>query len=150
MSDNALLSPLLTRFDARAKRPDNPTEPAGDDGEQVARGETYATVKGQRVAHSIEFIPRDADPFVIPYAYLPLLWPRRPNILLIEYPILFTVRLRGKEPDAVKRLIRDQRIVWIRECSEAEAAALDVAITSIDILRIYPSREAGIDPHGKS
>ena len=83
-----------------------------------------------------------------PYGYLPLLWPKRPDILLIEYPTLFTVRLQGKQPDIIKRLVRDQRITCIRECSEAEAAALPVAITRIDILRVYPSRETGVDPHG--
>jgi len=121
-------------------------DPPGDD-EDIAPGEAYATVRGQRIAGSIEFIPRDGDPFVVPYAYLPLLWPRRPDTLLIEYPMLFTVRLRCGPLDPFKRLIRDQRIVWIRECSQAEAAALPVAVTRIDILRVYPSREAGIDPH---
>ena len=148
MSDSNVLSPFLTRFDAKAKRPDVPPEPIGDDDEVIAPGDAYAAVTGQRIALAIEFIPRDGDAFVIHYADILVLWIRQPDTLLIEYRNLFTVGLRVKGFDSFKRLLRDQRITRITECSEAEAAGLEVAITRIDILRIYPSREAGIDPNG--
>jgi hypothetical protein len=148
MADSGRASPFLLRADARAKALE---PPGGDDtDEAVASGDAYATITGQRVASAIEFIPRHDDSFVIPYGYLPLLWPKRSNALLIEYPTLFTVALQGKGTDWLKRLIRDQRVMWIRECSEAEAALLPVAITRIAILRAYPSRDAGIDPAGSA
>lgn len=141
MGDSALLSHSLAHRDATPK-----AVGLGDDEADVliAPGDTYATVTGQRTASSIEFIPRDEDAFVIPYGYLPLLWMKRPATLLVEYPTLFTVRLRAKRVDWLKRLIRDQRLLWIRECSAAEAEALSFAVTAIEILYSYPSRETGI------
>ena len=114
-----------------------------EDDELVAPGNCYATITGQRTAHAIEFIPSDTDPFIVPYAYLPLLWPKRPDILLIEYPSLFTVLVQSSPPDILKRLIRDRRILWIRESTPAEAASLPVAVARIRILRTFPSRDAG-------
>ena len=115
----------------------------GDDDELVAEGGSYATVLGQRAAHAIEFIPQDDDSFIVPYGYLPLLWPKRPDILLVEFPTLFSVALRCKQLDTITRLIRDQRILWIRACDERTAARLPVAVTRIEIVPIFPSREAG-------
>ncbi len=144
MDDTDLLSPVRVR---REPKPPMPDGDSGDDGsdELVADGDTYASVKGQRVASAIEFLPLDDDSFIVPYGYLPLLWPKRPDTLLIEYPTLFTVRLQGKQLDVLKRRIRDQRVVWIRACDEMTAARLPVAVTRIEILRAYPSREAGTD-----
>ncbi len=143
MHGSSVLTRPDRRLDARARGPAGELDGDEDPDERVAPGDTYATVLGQRVAGSIEFIPRHDDPFIVPYGYLPLLWPMRPECLLIEYPTLFTVRLRLKGLDVLTRRIRDQRVTWIRECSQAEAAALPVAVTRIEILRTYPSREAG-------
>jgi hypothetical protein len=141
MDDTDLLTAVRVRRELRPKLPE------GDDGadELVGEGDAYACVKGQRVASAIEFIPRDGDPFIIPYGYLPLLWPKRPDTLLVEYPTLFTVQLQGKHLDVLKQRIRDQRVIWIRACDEVTAARLPVAVTRIEILRAYPSREAGSD-----
>lgn len=133
MDDSRLLSRLAQ------PKPENGQE----DDELIAPGNCYATISGQRTAHAIEFIPGDADPVIVPYAYLPLLWPKRPDILLIEYPTLFTVLVQSSPPDILKRLIRDRRILWIRESTPAEAATLPVCVARIRILRTFPSRDAG-------
>lgn len=141
MPDSDLRPAFLARLDAKPRRAEDPPHDADD--ELVAQGDAYAAVRGQRTALSIEFIPRDGDGFILYYADIAAFWIRRPDTILIEYRHLFTVRLRLQGFDLLKRLIRDQRITWIRECSPAEAKALPAAVTRIDILRHYPSREAG-------
>lgn len=117
--------------------------PPPDTDELVAPGDIYATVSGPRLAMAIEFIAMDKQSFTVPYSYLPLLWWRPPGWLTIEYPGLFSVRMQGKELGELQRRIKDQRITWIREFSEHQAMGLSSAVTSIEILRAYPSREVG-------
>jgi hypothetical protein len=72
----------------------------GDEGEElVAPGDIYATIKGPRLSLAIEFIDKDRRSFTVPYSYLPLLWWQPPGSLIIEYPGLFSVSLKGKELD---------------------------------------------------
>jgi hypothetical protein len=145
--------PFTSRFDDKPKRggghppgPPDDDEPAAEAEEQVAPGDIYATAVGQRLAVSLEFIGRDGTSFSVPYSYLPLLWWQPPGTLTIEYPNLFSVALRGKELDELHRRIKDQRITWVREFDEHQATALSSAVTRIEILRVYPSRDAGVDP----
>ena len=51
--------------------------------------------------------------------------------------------LLGKELDELHRRIKDQRITWIREFDDHQAVALSSVVTRIEILRAYPSHEAG-------
>lgn len=116
----------------------------GEEGDElIAPGDIYATIKGPRLSLAIEFIDKDRRSFTVPYSYLPLLWWQPPGSLTIEYPGLFSVSLKGKELDELHRRIKDQRITWIREFDEHQAASLASAVTSIEILRAYPSNEAG-------
>jgi hypothetical protein len=141
MHDNGNeLVPFAVRVAGGDKLPDD--GPA-DAGELAAPGNVYATVTGPRLALSIEFARRDGSSFCVPYACLPLLWWRPPGRLIVEYPGLFSVLLRGKELDELRRLIKDQRVTRIREFDEHDAAALASVVTRIDILRAFPSREAG-------
>ena len=117
-------------------------EPAADGGELVAPGDIYATVTGQRLAIAIEFIGKDKRSVTVPYSYLPLLWWHPPGLLTIEYPGLFSVLLHGKELDELHRLVKDHRLTWVREFDEHRACALSSAVTRLEILRAYPSREA--------
>lgn len=119
--------------------------PAADDGELVAPGDIYATARGQRLALSLEFIHKDGASFSMPYALLPLLWWHPPGTLIIEYMGLFSVMLQGRELDELHRRIKDHRITWVREFDEHQAVALSSAVTRIEILRSYPSRDAGGD-----
>jgi hypothetical protein len=116
-------------------------DPIDDNAELVAPGDIYATAGGQRVAVALRFIRTNLRSFSVPYAYLPLLWWQPPGSLLIEYPGLFTVSLRGKELDELHRRIADHRVTWIREFDPAQAAAMATAVTRIDILHAYPSRD---------
>jgi hypothetical protein len=122
-------------------------EPPGDSsanaGELAAPGNVYATVTGQRQAIAIEFIRKDSSSFTVPYACLPLLWWQPPGSLIIEYPGLFSVLLAGKELDELHRLVKDHRVTRIREFDEHQAASLASVVTRLDIIRAYPSREAG-------
>lgn len=109
--------------------------------EAVALGNAYATVQGQHTAHALEFRRRDGSRFAMPYAYHPILWAHPPDTILIEYPGFFTVALTCQGHDELFKRLSDQRVTWLRECDETMAAGLPVAITRIDILPSYPSRE---------
>jgi hypothetical protein len=109
---------------------------------EVAAGNAFATLRGQRKAITLEFMPRQGLGFVLYYANLPHVWIKRPDILLLEYPSLFTVGIRCKGLDTLKDHISQQRLIWIRECSDAEAASLPTAATVIEIHHLYPSRDA--------
>jgi len=124
----------------RAAEPE-PYEPL----EEVALGDAYATAKGQRTAESLEFRCKDDFGFAIPYGYRPLLWRHSPDSILIEYPGFFTVALTCKGHDELFKRLVDQRVTWINECDDTLAAGLPVAVTRIEILRSYPSREVGKD-----
>ena len=81
----------------------------------------------------------------MPYAYHPIIWGESPTLVLIEYPRFFTVILAGKNLGQLEAQLCERRVTWIRQCGEAEAAALPVAVTRIQRLNCYPSRE----PDGK-
>jgi len=111
--------------------------------ELVAPGAIYATAGGQRQAVNLEFIHKSGESFCVPYSHLPLLWWQPPNSLVIEYPNLFSVRLAGKELNELYRRIKDHRITWLREFDEHQAGGLASAVTHLEILRCYPSRDVG-------
>jgi hypothetical protein len=121
--------------------PDNNS--ADDDDELVAPGNIYAATSGPRLSLAIEFIGKSGRSFTVPYSYLPLLWWQPHASLIIEYPHLFSVLLEGRELDELHRRIKDQRITWVREFDEQQAVALSSAVTRIEILRTYPSRDIG-------
>jgi hypothetical protein len=108
----------------------------------IAPGDLYGTVKG-RTADSLEFIRRDGRAFVIPYSYGPLLWWDGPKQLIVEYPTMFSVLLASVVLAPVYRLIRDKRMVWIREVDESAAALLPRAVTLMEIIQVFPSRSVG-------
>ena len=113
--------------------------------ETVALGNAFATVKGQRTAEALEFRRKDGSSFVMPYGYRPILWGHPPDALLIEYPGFFTVALTCKGLSELFKRIGEQRVTWVRECDGLLAADLPVAVTRIEILRSYPSREVGTE-----
>jgi hypothetical protein len=125
-----------------------PPDGGDETDELVAPGKIYATTNGPRLALAIEFIGKDGRSFTVPYSYLPLLWWKPNDSIIIEYPGLFSVLLKGKELDELHRRVKDQRITWIREFDEREAEALSSAVTRIEILRVFPSREAGTNGDG--
>ena len=114
-----------------------------DADELIAPGDIYGSVTGQRHAVAIRFIWKDGRTVSIPYGYLPLIWGKSPEEFVIEYPNLFSVLLRGKELADLQRRVEDRRIIWVREFDEHQAAGLASAVTGIEIIRSYPSREAG-------
>jgi hypothetical protein len=136
--------PFTSRIDAEKNDgPPNGGPPPADTDELVAPGKIYAATNGPRLSLAIEFISKDGRSFTVPYSYLPLLWWQPHDSLIIEYPGMFSVLLKGKELDELHRRIKDQRITWIREFDEHRAVALSSAVTRIEILRAYPSHEAG-------
>ena len=141
MDDNGDDVPFTVRLGG-----DKTADPPGDSqpecDELVAPGDIYASTHGPRLALAIEFIARDGRSFAVPYSYLPILWWHPPALLTIEYPGLFSVLLHGKELAELHRRIKDHRITWLREFSEHQADALASAVTRIEILKAYPSREA--------
>lgn len=113
--------------------------------EAVALGNVYATAKGQRNAEAIEFRRKDGTSFSMPYAYRPIVWGHPPASILIEYPGFFTVALTVVGHGELLKRLGAQQVTWIRECDETLAASLPVAVTRIEILRAYPSREVGTE-----
>lgn len=143
MDDSDLLAPFRARIEPRTTR----LPPAQDAGEEeasdeiIAPGQAYSSVRGPRRANALKFVRLDRISFAMPYALLPIVWPASPALLLLEYPHFFTVALRGKGLDAIEDRIIDHRLFRVRECRDDEAAALSVAVTGIDILASYPSRD---------
>ena len=121
-----------------------PPETKDDPGDGIA----YGCVKGQRTANLLRLIRRQGKPVTIPYAFLPIVWGDwLPHLVLIEWPGLFTARLAaGCDLGPLEARIADYRVTWIRECDAAEVAALPLAVTRIDLIRYYPSREVAGDP----
>lgn len=115
-------------------------------GNEPTAGDIYATVMGQRSASVLRFIRRSGKPFSMPYALLPIVWgDYLPGVVLMEYPGLFTVRLRGKGLEPLEEHLSERRVTWIRACDQAAATPLPLAVTGIDLLRTYPSREISQD-----
>ncbi len=109
--------------------------------DDIAPGDIYATAGGNRKAMSLRFIWKDQRRLSVPYGYLPLLWWKPPGVIIVEYPRLFSVQLEGKELEELYRRLADQRITWVREFDERQAAALASAVTRMDILRSFPSQQ---------
>lgn len=135
-------SDLLTRFSARLEDRRKPEpSPEGEADEIIVAGDIYATTAGPRAALVLEFIRQNGNAFALPYHGLSAYWWHPPALLLLEYGGMFTVALRGKRLAELYRRIKDQRVTWIRECSEPEADTLPLAVTAIEILQVFPSRE---------
>ena len=138
MDDSGELLPFASRLDGKPRLPPDAEEPPD---ELVAPGQAFATVTGQRTATALEFIRRDGRAFCVPYAYAPLLWWQPPGSLVIEYPGVFSVVLRGCNLAGLYRRVRDKRVTWI--CETGEIDATGTAVTSIEIVHAFPSRETG-------
>ena len=118
----------------------NGKEPPSDD-EQVGAGDAYAITRGTKAVASLRFLLADGKAFAMPYAYHPIIWVESPALLLLEYPRCFTVILAGKNPALLEDRLCERRVTWIRQCSDADAAGLPIAVTRIERLHRYPSRE---------
>ena len=114
MDDNGDKYPFTSRLDGGKPPAAGKGDSPGERGELVAPGDIYATAAGQRLALALEFIYKDGASFTVPYAFLPVLWRQPPDTLVIEYPGLFSVMLRGRELDELHRRIKDQRLTWVR------------------------------------
>lgn len=112
----------------------------GDD-EEFGPGDAYANIKGQRQSLDLRFHRHGRFSFAMPYGYMPIPWWDGPTLLLLEYPGIYTVALRGKNPVGLMPLLAERRLTWIRECDPAADATLPIAVFRIDILSFYPSRE---------
>ena len=133
--------PHILPFTARAGRGSGDgKEPPADD-EQVGAGNAYAVTRGTRGVASLRFLLAGGKAFAMPYAYHPIVWVESPDLLLIEYPRFFSVILAGKNPALLEDRLCERRVTWIRECSEADATGLPIAVTRIERLHRYPSRE---------
>jgi hypothetical protein len=112
--------------------------------EAVALGHAYATAKGQRQADTLQFRRKDKSSFAMPYGYRPIAWWYPTDTILVEYPGFFTVSLTGINLEELYHRISDQRVTWIRECEPSLATSLPIAVTRIEIIRAYPSRDEAI------
>jgi len=111
-----------------------------------AAGIVYGLIHGQREAGVLRLIRRSGKPFSLPYGLMPIVWGDwLPLMILIEYAGYGSVRLIGDALDPLETFLSDRRVSWIRACTEAEAAALPLAVTAIDFLHTYPSRDIGKD-----
>lgn len=108
--------------------------------DDVAKGDVWRSVRGQRQALNLVFVFREGEDFSMPYALLPSIWSGPGGSFLIEYPQL-TVWLRGRNLADLKQAVRRHQITQVREVDGLQAAALPGAITSIEIVDWFPSRE---------
>jgi hypothetical protein len=134
MSETDLLSRFTTRFDPPS-RPADGVDKAGEEGDQPAPGDAYRTVNGPRAAVALEYVWKDGASVSVPYGYLPLVW-WAGGAILVEYPNLFAVRLRGHNLSELKRRLRDHRLTRVREFDPLQAAALPEAVTQIELLAV--------------
>jgi hypothetical protein len=145
--DDSHVLPFTGREDGRRKRGGGSGGPPDDgdaDGVLIAKGNVYASVCGQREAVMLEFIRQDGHSFSVPYHRQPLIWWHPPDTIILEYPGIFSVLLRGKNLEELHGRINDRRVTWVRECDDSVAAALPMAVTRIEIIRAYPSHSEGI------
>ena len=141
MDDNEpRVIPFTARTGRGGKEPPDGSDPA-DAAELVADGDAYAVARGTRTPAALRFLLRNGKTFALPYAYHPVIWGESPGLVLLEYPKFFTVILAGRNLGLLEARLCDQRVTWIRECGEAQAALLPVAVTHIERLNRYPSRE---------
>ena len=126
--------------------------PAKQTEKNVGDGIAYGSVKGQRTANLLRLIRRQGKPVTMPYGFLPIVWGDwLPRLVLIEWPGFFTARLAaGCDLSPLEALIAEYKITWIREFDAAEAASMPLAVTRIDLIRRYPSREVAGDPNAAS
>jgi hypothetical protein len=110
------------------------------EGDDIAKGDAWRSVRGERQALQLVFVFRDGEDFSMPYALLPSIWSGPGGSFLIEYP-QFTVWLRGRNLADLKQAVRRHQITQVREVDGLLAAALPGAVTSLEIVDWFPSRE---------
>ena len=129
--------PFLIRVDPR------PAQTPHDEPEEVvAPGNAFAVARGLRAPPTLQFFDADGGLIhAIAYGYLPLIWGHSPGVIVIEYPTLFPLLLAGTGLGLLQARLCEYRVTWIRLCTAGQAAALPTAVTRIERLKIFPSRE---------
>ena len=111
--------------------------------ETIAPGNAFAVARGLRAPATLRFLHADGSlMFALAYGHLPTVWGDLPGAILLEYPNFGSIILPGKNLTLLEARLCEYRVTWIRECTDAEAALLDTAVTRIERMRRYPSREA--------
>ena len=134
--------PSILTFTARTRRDGGEPADYDDAAELVAAGNAFAVARGTRAPPALRFLLRDGRSFAMPYAYHPIVWGESAGLVLLEYPKCFTVILAGKNLGLLEAQLCERRVTWIRECDDADAGRLSVAVTRIERLHRFPSREA--------
>lgn len=128
-------------FTARTGRgPGGGNEPPNED-DQVEPGNAFAVARGTRAPPALRLLLPDGKSFAMPYGNPPIVWGDSPELVLLEYPGFFTVILAGKNLGLLEARLSEQRVTWIRQCNEADAACLPAAVTRIERMHRYPSHE---------
>ena len=112
--------------------------------EIVAPGNAFAVARGTRAPTTLRFLRRNGKRFALPYGNMPIIWGESPALVLIEYPNIGTAILSGIDLEILETRLCEYRVTWIRECTEDHAATLPVAVTRIEWMQRYPSREENI------
>jgi hypothetical protein len=121
-------------------KPPPAKEAAEKEEDDMAPGDAWRSLRGERHALHLVFVFRDGEDFSMPYALLPTTWSGAGGSFLIEYPQL-TVWLRGRNLADLKQAVRRHQITQVREVDMMQAAALPCVVTSIEIVDWFPSRE---------
>jgi hypothetical protein len=117
-----------------------PPGPEDEEEDNKAAGDASRSAPGERQAVHLVFVYRDGVDFSMPYALLPSVWSGPGSSFLIEYP-QFTVWLRGRHLDELKEGVRRHKVSMVREFDVLQAEALLMAVTRIEIVEWFPSRE---------
>ena len=133
--------PNILPFTARTGRgAGDGKEPPSDD-ESVEAGNAFAVARGTRSPLALRFLLPAGKSFAMPYAYHPIVWGESPELVLLEYPRFFSVILAGRNLGQLEARLTERRVTWIRQLDHAQAASLPAAVTRIQRLHRYPSRE---------
>ena len=139
--DNERIIPFTQRA-GRGSGSGHGDEPPPADDELVEAGNAYAVARGTRQPATLRFLRQDGRLlFAMPYAFHPIIWLESDALLLLEYPGCFTVILAGAKLATLEARLSEYRVTWIRRCDPATAATLPVAVTCIERMHRYPSRE---------
>jgi hypothetical protein len=97
-------------------------------------------MRGGHKAVGLRFIFLEGGDFTMPYGHLPTTWKGPENSIFIEYP-QFTVHLRGRKLDELRSRIDEHRVTLVREIEPLQAQSLAIAVTRIEILGWFPSKQ---------
>ena len=133
--------PRILPFTARTGRGTADGKELPNEEESVEPGNAFAVARGTRAPHTLRFILADGKSFAMPYAYHPIVWGESPELVLVEYPRLFSVIVAGDDLGQLEARLIERRVTWIRQTGPGQPGSSLATVTRIERLHRFPSHE---------